>query len=158
MRLRSVFLGLAMIMTVPAQAANCWTNMSVTAAQVRELHIMLLTVELRCRNINPEISASYDLFQVRHKATIFDAEEKLRAHYASDKNPTAKADFARFHTSLANFYGTGKTDANSCAMFNLVTRELAKESSDAGAMVKIAQDMVPEPRIDAPRCDALLKP
>lgn len=137
-----------------AQATTCWTPQAIAAAQARELHVMLMIVKLRCRAINAEIDASYDAFEVNQKPAIFSVEDELKAHYEVDNSVYGKADFSRFHTSLANFYGTGKTDSQHCAMFNLVTRELAKSTSDAKTMAALAGMMVPEPRLDSPRCAA----
>lgn len=142
----------ALMSASPAQAAKCWDKSAFEAAQQRELHVMLMTVQLRCRNINPDITANYEKFEVNHKKSIFAAEASLRAHYGGTKDTQGKEEFAKFHSGIANFYGTGRTDATSCAMFNVVTSELAKSASNAQTLSGMAADMVPRPRIDGPRC------
>jgi hypothetical protein len=130
----------------------CWNNDAIRAAQVRELHVMLMTVSLRCRVINPDIIANYDKFLAQQKLGIAEAETKLKAHFGFARGNEGRARFERFHTGLANFYGVGKTDAQSCAMFDVVTRELGKSNANSVTMAKLAEDIVPNPQIDAPQC------
>lgn len=133
-------------------APRCWAPGTVEAARVAELHTMLMAVTLRCRAAGIEIGASYDAFLKTHKKPLEDAHQIVRGHYGEARKALGRGAYDQYLTRLANFYGSGKTDAATCGSFELVGRALAAAEASRESLHGLARHAIREPRLDAAHC------
>ena len=136
----------------PASAASCWSPDAIGAARLREFEVMLMAVTMRCNRMGFNLQQSFDQFRVMQKRALEVAETKLRAHFGINAERSGRLDYDRFLTSLGNFYGTGKTDGQSCTMFQMVATELGKPSATIDHFADIAMQMIRDPKIETARC------
>ena len=60
------------------------------AEQLRSLDIMLMVMELHCRNTEHGLADAYDAFATRHRQTMNAASARLRSSYAGGQGERAQ--------------------------------------------------------------------
>jgi hypothetical protein len=119
------------------------------AGQVQELALMLNSVALRCKTIGIDLQPQFASFAARQKPALLRAEEALKRHFGVAVAADLNGEFDRFFIKIYNFYGTGRTDQQSCGSFGKLMDTLAQADADGGLLTKIAEIMVPEPILDS---------
>lgn len=135
----------------PASAA-CWTPKVVGAARIRELNLMLVAVTLRCKRYNATMADALDKLHVTQRKALDAADQVLRAHFNVDSGRPARLAYDSYLISVVNFYGTGKTTAESCRQFGDVIDALGHGAATADMLADYAMHMVRDPRIKGERC------
>lgn len=145
-------LGLAALLTMAmlpgAAQAKVLSAEARDAARVRELHLMLSSVNMRCKMIGVNFQQGFETLSSRQQPTLERAELTLKEYFEVRSKADLRASYDRFHIRMLNFYGTGRTDQQSCGMFaNLVT--MLAQADESGALLgKIAGIMVEKPLIE----------
>ena len=128
--------------------ASTPTNEALRAGRVEELTLMLNAVALRCNTIGINLQSQYERFTERQRPALVRAQEALKQHFEVKTNKDLHADFDRFHIRILNFYGTGRTDQQSCNAFAKLMDTLAEADANGDLLTKVAEIMVPEPLIE----------
>lgn len=126
--------------TMPADAIN--------AARVRELQIMLNSANLRCNLIGVGLQSQFESFSTRQGPALARAVETLKQYFNVRTKADLRADYDRYQFRLLNFYGTGRTDRQSCEQFGALMTSLASADQDGVLLGKVAEIMVAEPLIE----------
>lgn len=143
--------GLALALAGTAQASPCWDTGTVNAGRLIELETMFLVSSLRCRAIGVDFRDSNESFAEAYKHTFGTAQHTVMAHF--DKaGADSRGNYQRYLTGLANFYGAGRTDAETCGGFEAINRELATAAANPDLLGMIATAMVRDPQIDGVIC------
>ncbi len=123
---------------------------AVTAGRVQELSLLLSSLALRCNVIGINQQPDYDRFQARQKSSLTRADLTLRDYFGVRSKADLHADIDRFYIRVLNFYGTGRTDRQSCETNGEVLNLLAQGDESGTLLAAIAEIMVPDPMITAP--------
>jgi hypothetical protein len=118
------------------------------AARIRELYLMLNSVSLRCNSIGFDLQKDFSLFSARQVQPLARAEATLKQYFGVQTKADLRSGFDRFHIKMLNFYGTGRTDPQSCGRFGKLLALLGNGDPDGVSLTKIAEIMVPKPLID----------
>lgn len=137
-----------------AQSAQCWDAGAVGAARISEFQIMMMDASLRCKAKGFDIRESYERFLATHRAVFAKAETSLKAHFGILPGDRKHNAYDNYLISLANYYGAGKTDAETCGQFDVVAGQLGGVRDNGDLLATVAIAMVRDPRIDGPRCIA----
>ncbi len=125
--------------------AKTGTADAINAARVQELSMLLNSVALRCNAIGINLQAEYGRFLERQKSGLTRAESTLREHYDVRTKADLHGEIDRFRVRVLNFYGTGRTDRQSCGT-NANVLNMLSQADDSGVMLtRIAEVMVPSP-------------
>lgn len=143
--------GLALALAGTAQASPCWDNGTVSAGRLIELETMFLVSSLRCKAIGVDFRDSNESFAEAYKHTFGTAQHTVMAHF-DRAGADGRGDYQRYLTGLANFYGAGKTDAETCHGFEALNRELGNAAANPDVLGMIAAEMVRDPQIDGLIC------
>lgn len=143
--------GLALALASPAHASPCWEAGTVSAGRLIELETMFLVSSLRCRIIGFDFRDSYESFVDAYEDTFDTAQHTVKAHFGKG-GTDGPGYYQRYLTSLANFYGIGRTDADTCHAFEAINRELANAVTNPDVLNMIAAEMVRNPKIDGSMC------
>jgi len=154
----SCIAGLALIIAGTAHASACWDARTVGAARISELETMLLLSSLRCRIIGFDFHESYDHFADTYKDVFDAAQFTLKTHFDADGSDGGRREYDRYLTGVANFYGTGRTDADTCHAFEAINTELGSAAANSDMIPMIAMEMVRDPHFDGPRCPSVQSP
>lgn len=150
-KIASSLAGLALVLASAAQASPCWEAGTVSAGRLIELETMFLVSSLRCRTIGFDFRDNYESFAEAYKDTFDTAQHTVKAHFGKGSTD-GRVYYQRYLTGLANFYGTGRTDADTCHDFEALNRELANAVPNPDLLDIIAAEMVRNPQIDGPTC------
>lgn len=117
-----LLLVLGLAITNPANAAGSMSG----PEKLRRLDLMLMVTGLRCRTTRDDFQADYSRFVSRHRPTLRQANDRLRAELGACHGPRrARWAFDRLSTSAANRYGLGHPWLG-CGELGRVARNLAK--------------------------------
>lgn len=150
--LASCVAGLALIFAGTAHASACWDAQTVGAARISEFETMLMVSSLRCRAGGFDFHESYERFADTYKAAFGAAQLRLKAHFDAGGSDGGRLAYDRYLIGVANFYGTGKTDADTCHAFEAINRELGDAAANPDLLPMIAMEMVRDPQIGGTRC------
>lgn len=142
-----------LLMPPPAMADTCWNYDAVDAARLREFQILVMSVSLRCTALGMDFDPAYERFLVTHSHSLSDADKALLAHFGGSA-AEARSAYDHYSIHLANLYGVGKTDRESCATFSAIADDLAKPTASPDDLETAAIDMIRDPHLDGPRCAA----
>jgi hypothetical protein len=142
----------AMALSSPAQASTCLDAKAVDAARVVELGAMLLVSNLRCKAKGFDFHQSYEHAAEVHEAEFVSAHDTLKARFETGDATTDHTAYDRQLTAVANYYGRGKTDADTCHALELVNVELGNAPAGSDLLPMIATEMVRDPIIDVTGC------
>lgn len=145
---------LAVLAAVPARAGPCWTEAALDAARVQELQVMLLGVNLRCKAAGIDIEAQHDQFLIRHAGIFAAIDQMLKAQFDDGADRRGHGEFATYMTRLGNYYGVGRTDAGTCAIFGALASDLSKDGTSAATLTAYARELVEMPRFIGAACPA----
>ena len=149
------FLGMAAALAAVASPvqAGCWSAEHVRAAQVRDLQTFLMVETLRCQAVGFNISADYNAFIRGNRAAIGGANDRLKAFFIGADGPVyGQTAYDRFTTSLANAYGAGRTNADSCEGARSVAAEAALMANSDEGLWMIADRQGLNPALPGGRC------
>ncbi len=138
-------LAICMVAAPGAVQAATPTAEAIAAARVQELSLLLNSVALRCNVIGINLQNDYGRFLERQKSPLARAENALRVHYGVRTKADLHADIDRFRVRVLNFYGTGRTDRQSCSTNANVLNMLAQADDSGNLLTRIAEIMVPNP-------------
>ena len=141
-----------LLLATTLHAAPCWTPEATDAARVQELETMLMTVSLRCRATGQDLGEAFTHFRILHSQHLAKVLARLGEHFGADKSVAGKRALDHFLIQLANQFGLGQTDHNTCRTFDALIRELAGSGATADMLETFALTMIREPHIDGPRC------
>lgn len=144
--------GIALMATGSAHGSDCWDAPSVGAARISELETMLMVVSLRCRAKGFDFHDSYERFAENYKAAFSAAQVTLKTHFGASGSEAGHRAYDSYLIGIANFYGTGKTDADTCHAFKVMNEELGGAAANPDLLPVIALEMVPDPRVAGAKC------
>lgn len=147
---------LALVATGTAHASACWDAPSIGAARISELETMLMVTSLRCRAKGFDFHESYERFADTYKDAFGAAQTALRTHFGASGSEEGRRAYDSYLIGVANFYGIGKTDADTCHAFEAVNKELGGVAAKPGLIPLMAMEMVRDPQIAGTRCPAAL--
>lgn len=135
-----------------ASAAACWQPATIGAARLNEFRTLMLVVTLRCKAGGIDFRPSYESFLARHAEEIGRAQQQLAAHFGADRTREGRLVMDRYLTSIANSYGSGRSDRMACGSFEAIANELSRPAVGPDMLETLALEMVRDPQLDAPRC------
>ncbi len=119
------------LFTSTAQASACWYPEEAQAAQVRDLHLMLMVGALHCQYSNPAAVKDYNAFVTQRRSLLNDNASLLKLHFAREGGAD-NADYAydRYSTTTANMNESKfVADPDSCARMDLLAKMAAAGST-----------------------------
>ena len=141
-----------LVLATTAHATPCWTPEAIDAARVQEFEVMLSTVSLRCRATGHDLGEGFARFRVLHGQHLEQVLARLGEHFGADKSVAGRRALDHFLIQLANQFGLGRTDLDTCRTFDALMRELAGSGATTDMLETLALTMIREPHIDGPRC------
>lgn len=145
----AIALGLALTLSLaPAAAAKPPTPEARDAGRVHELVVMIESVTLRCRLVGMDLLPKFRAFTARQKQGLVRAEDALKRHFGVVVKADMNREIDRFTIRTYNFYGTGRTDQQTCDSFAKLMDLLAETDAGSDLLTSIAEIMVPEPMLD----------
>lgn len=143
----------AMSVATSAQAAPCWTAEPASAARIRDLQTYLMVETLRCQVMGYNLTPEYNAFVAANRTAIAGANSQLKAFFIRAEGPVyGQSAYDRFTTSLANAYGSARTNADSCFMARSVAQEGAAMANSHEGLLMIADRQALSPRLPGGRC------
>ncbi|WP_340314299.1 hypothetical protein [Rhizorhabdus argentea] len=137
---------IAALAAVSPATAGCWSAEHVSAAHVRDLQTFLMVETLRCQAAGVDISTDYNAFVRGNRVAIAAANDRLKAFFIGTAGPVyGQTAYDRFVTSLANAYGAGRTNADTCEGARSVAAEgaLMANSGEGLEMIAAHQGLSP---------------
>lgn len=147
--LLTILAPLAALAASPAALAGAPSDEALRAGRVEELNLMLNSVALRCNTIGINLQPQYERFSASQQTALARAQDALNRHFDVQSARDLHADFDRFHIRILNFYGTGRTDAQSCDAFAQLMDRLADADGNGALLGQIAEIMVPDPMFES---------
>lgn len=127
--------------SMPATAQSATDD----ARQLRQLDMMLMVTNLRCRRLGEDFTAEYNTFTSAHLQTMRGANQQLLASYGGNGSERQKANnLDRLITSMANEYGLGHPWLE-CAELRRITGDLSKERSRAQLLAAATELLSEQP-------------
>lgn len=143
----------AVLSAVSPANAGCWSADHAGAARVRDLQTFLMVETLRCQAMGFNISADYNAFVRGNRSAIGAANDRIKAFFILSAGPVyGQTAYDRFTTSLANAYGAGKTNADSCEGARSVAAEAALMANSREGLEMIADRQGLNPALPGGRC------
>lgn len=143
----------AVLSAVSPANAGCWSADHASAARVRDLQTFLMVETLRCQAMGFNISADYNAFVRGNRGAIGAANDRIKAFFIGSAGPVyGQTAYDRFTTSLANAYGAGKTNADSCEGARSVAAEAALMANSREGLEMIADRQGLNPALPGGRC------
>ena len=143
----------AVLSAVSPANAGCWSADHVSAARVRDLQTFLMVETLRCQAVGFNISVDYNAFVRGNRSAIGAANDRIKAFFISSAGPVyGQTAYDRFTTSLANAYGAGRTNADSCESARSVAAEGALMANSHEGLEMIADRQGLTPVLPGGRC------
>ena len=144
--------GVAMVMSVPAQAAGCWSQTAYEAAQLRDFDTMLMVATLRCRINSVDFSADYNRFVREKRPILAAANRELRGQFALRVGRAKALDaYDDYVTKIANGYGGGN-EKMSCGDYARMAHAAVTAPVSRPALVALAGQAGANPRVPGQRC------
>ncbi len=116
---------LALALTTPAAAQDCWNGAAVKAAKVRDLQTILMIGALQCRATQYDVLGSYNTFIKTHRVAIAAHNDVLKTHF---KRTGYARGYDRFTTGLANDRSADSIDPDFCKRTAELAGKLARSS------------------------------
>lgn len=155
-----VALASGMMASTGAQAASCWDQRAVEAAQIHEFDIMLMVAALRCQVKGTDFVPDYNRFVSGNRAALVGANDEIRAHLNAGMGGKAALDaYDHISTAMANRYGNGGGVYEDCAgMRGLIVNATPAGAADAtrAFLVANAQRVGVDPELDGGRCPVVV--
>ena len=143
----------AALSTMSPANAGCWSAGPASAAQVRDLQTFLMVETLRCQAAGFNIATEYNGFVKANRSAIGSANDQLKAFFIGSAGPVyGQAAYDRFTTALANNYGAGRTNADSCGAARSVAIEAALMSNSHEGLGMLAERQGLAPVLPGGRC------
>ena len=138
--MRNILCAATAILTAASPVtAGCWSAEHVSAAHIRDLQTFLMVETLRCQATGFDISANYNAFVRGNRAAIGAANDRLKAFFIGTAGPVyGQTAYDRFATSLANAYGAGRTNADTCDDARSIAAEAALMANSGEGLEMIA--------------------
>lgn len=149
----SAALALAASLSAPVQAATCWQAETASAARIRDLQTFLMVETLRCQVMGYNLTSEYNAFVKGNRKALGTANDTLKAFFVRAEGAVyGQSAYDRFTTSLANAYGSSRTNAESCGTARAVAQEAALMSNSAEGLLMIADRQALSPNLPGGRC------
>jgi len=147
-KLRSIMAGIASIAMIGGASAVSANPATISAENIRKLHIMLMVTSLRCRDGEHDFQAEYQLFTAAHQHNLTYArnhlERQMSARYNARDRERA---LDRLGVGIANTYGEGHPWLG-CADLKRATLELSM-SQDRQHLTNMADLLLAQSNPDA---------
>ncbi|MDB5686813.1 MAG: hypothetical protein JWR77_1402 [Rhizorhabdus sp.] len=141
-----------LLAAAPAQSA-CWSDDQLTAARVRDLQTFLMVETLRCQVMRFDLSADYNGFLRANRGAIGTANDRLKGFFIKADGPVfGQQSYDRFTTRLANAYGAGHTNAESCEQARTIAHEAAMMDNSQEGLMMIADRQGLSPQLPGGIC------
>lgn len=142
----------ALLVTTPAQSA-CWSGNDTSAARIRDLQTFLMVETLRCQVMGFDLTSDYNGFLRGNRAALEAANTSLKSFFIAADGPVfGRQSYDRFTTTLANAYGAGHTNAETCQNARDTALEAAMMDNDAEGLLTIAERQGLMPRLPGGIC------
>ena len=136
-----------------ANAATCWQAEPASAARIRDLQTFLMVETLRCQVMGYNLTSEYNAFVKGNRTALGNANNSLKAFFIRADGPVyGQSSYDRFTTSLANAYGSSRTNAESCGSARAVAQEAALMSNSSEGLLMIADRQALAPNLPGGRC------
>lgn len=143
----------AVLSTISPANAGCWSAEPASAAQVRDLQTFLMVETLRCQAVGFDIATEYNGFVNANRTAIGHANDQLKAFFIGSAGPVyGQTAYDRFTTALANSYGAGRTNADSCEAARSVATEAALMANSHEGLAMLADRQGLDPILPGGRC------
>lgn len=127
--------------SMPATAQSATED----ARQLRQLDMMLMVTNLRCRRLGEDFTSEYNSFTTAHLQTMRGANRQLLATYGGNGSAREKADnLDRIITSMANNYGLGHPWLE-CAQLRRIADDLSQERGRTELLAAANQLLAAQP-------------
>jgi len=143
----------AVLSTTSPAYAGCWSAEPASAARVRDLQTFLMVETLRCQAVGFNIATEYNAFVKANRSAIGNANDRLKAFFIGSAGPVyGQTAYDRFTTALANSYGAGRTNADSCEAARGVAVEAALMAGSYEGLTMLADRQGLDPVLPGGRC------
>ena len=142
-------------LTGQAQAAanDCWSHKEIAAAKIRNLQTMLMVAALRCNASRVDVLAGYNAFVRANRATIVNANGSLKSYFARHSGAAVgQRRYDRFTTALANGFGAGASDTDSCSRMAEIAYDAESSRGSADQLLAIADRERLQPMLPTLNC------
>lgn len=151
-------LGAALVVAVPARAADCWDTEQASAARIRDLQSKMMVATMRCHVIGIDVATAYNAFIRTNRARLESINGTIKARFAGQFGSGGQFHYDKFTTSLANAYGADRTDAAVCASMTEAAREAETIGGDIVRLLELADRVGSAPTLPGGRCNIAIPP
>jgi hypothetical protein len=142
----------ALLVTTPAQSA-CWSANNMSAARIRDLQTFLMVETLRCQVMGFDLTGEYNGFLRANRTMLGTVNGHLKSFFITADGPVfGQQSYDRFTTTLANAYGAGHTNADTCANARDTAHEAAMMENNEEGLLMIADRQGLMPRVPGGIC------
>lgn len=136
-----------------AASSDCWSHQEIAAAKIRNLQSMLMVAALRCNGSRVNVLASYNSFVKANRATIMAANDSLKSYFARHSGSVAgQRRYDRFATALANGFGAGASDIETCGRMSEIANSAASGQGSHRHLLSIADSERLQPMLPTLNC------
>ena len=145
----------AMLAGAPAGAA-CWSPEQTAAARIRDLQSQLMVSTLKCQVIHVDLTKEYNAFIGGNRTAIAAVNMRLKSYFIRGEGPVAgQAAYDRFTTSLANGYGSARTNNATCEEARALATEASMMANSEEGLLLLADRAGVSPRLPGARCETM---
>jgi hypothetical protein len=142
----------ALLVATPVQSA-CWSANSRSAARIRDLQTFLMVETLRCQVMGFDLTSEYNVFLRANRTMLGAANTNLKSFFITADGPVfGQQSYDRFTTTLANAYGAGHTNAETCQSARDIAHEAAMMDNNEEGLLMIAERQGLMPRLPGGVC------
>lgn len=136
-----------------AAGNDCWSGQEVAAAKIRNLQSMLMVAALRCHGSQVDVLADYNRFVNANRAAIVQANNSLKSYFTrTSGGAEGQRRYDRFTTALANTFGAGGSDGETCSDMASIARTAQDARGSFAQLVQIADREGLEPAMPTRNC------
>ncbi|MGH6781478.1 MAG: hypothetical protein ACREB5_05185 [Sphingomonadaceae bacterium] len=130
---------LAVVLSVPAQAASCWNREDVFAAKVRDLDTLLTDISRRCISAGLSGQGAYDAYVAVNRGAVSATSQRLKARFWTVFGAEqGRARLDGFYGALAGQYAAVPVVAENCGQVAALAREAAGSGGSVPGLVAVA--------------------